>query len=93
MAIMDGMNAARRYRPRFQTLTQGLPLENAVRIEVEEGFPVLRASDQVQARIEELLAKQREAPLSPDEEQELDRFEEVDDYLSLLNRLARNRAA
>lgn len=90
---MMGMNPARSSLPKFRALAQGLPLDNVVRIEVEEGLPVLRATEHVQERIAELLAKQKEVSLSPAEEQELDRFEEIDDYLSLLNRLARNRAA
>lgn len=75
--------------PRLRSLPATLPLEGAVRIELEEGIPVFRASGSIQARVEELLLKQHRAPLSAEEE-ELDRYEEVDDYLSFVNRLIRN---
>jgi len=77
--------------PRLQRLPTTLPAEGAVRIEIEEGVPVFRASTAVQTRIEALLAKQRRSGLSPEENEELDRYEEVDDYLSFVNRLVRNR--
>jgi len=67
-----------------------LSAENAVRIELEEGVPVFRASAAVQTRIEALLSEQHDSTLSPAEEQELDRYEAVDDYLSFLNRVVRN---
>ena len=65
-------------------------IEGAVRIEIEEGIPLFTASSLVLARIEQLLAKQQDAPLSPEEEQELDSYEEIDDYLSFVNRTMRN---
>jgi len=67
-----------------------LPLEGAVRIELEEGVPVLRASTVIQQRIEDLVAKQRLGELNKAEIEELDRYEEVDDYLSVVNRVMRN---
>ena len=76
--------------PRLRSLPATLPLEGAVRIELEEGVPVFRASSSIQARIEELLLKQQETRLTTEEEEELDRYEEVDDYLSFVNRLIRN---
>ena len=77
--------------PRLQQLPTTLPAEGAVRIDLEEGVPIFRASTVVQTRIELLLAKQRRSGLSPEENEELDRYEEVDDYLSFVNRLIRNR--
>ena len=65
-------------------------IEGAVRIELEEGIPLFTASSAVLARIEQLLAKQQDVPLSPEEEQELDSYEEIDDYLSFVNRTMRN---
>jgi len=65
-------------------------MEGAVRIELEEGVPVFRASQAVQTRVESLLSKQQSSQLTPEEEQELDRYEEIDDYLSFLNRTVRN---
>ena len=76
--------------PRLDRLPTSLPVEGAVRIELEEGTPVFRASSAVQTRIEALLSKQHASGLSQEEEQELDGYEEVDDYLSFLNRVVRN---
>lgn len=76
--------------PKLDRLPGSLPIEGAVRIELEEGIPIFRATSTVQARIQELVAKQQEVPLSQEEEQELDQYEEVDDYLSFVNRTVRN---
>lgn len=76
--------------PKLAALPMTLPLEGAVRLELVEGVPVLRASAQVQARIEELLAQQQEMALTASEARELDAYGEMDDYLSLINRLVRN---
>lgn len=76
--------------PKLQSLPTTLPLEGAIRIELAEGMPIFRASSVVQTRIETLLLKQQTSPLSPDEEQELDLYEEIDDYLSFHNRVVRN---
>ncbi len=76
--------------PKLRSLPATLPVEGAVRIELEGGVPVFKASDTVQARIETLLLKQRTSRLSAEEEEELNRYEEIDDYLSFLNRVVRN---
>ncbi|MBD1892888.1 MULTISPECIES: hypothetical protein [unclassified Coleofasciculus] len=76
--------------PQLRSLPNSLPVEGAVRIELEEGVPIFRASSFVQTRIEELLSKQQDSPLNTAEEQELDSYEEIDDYLSFLNRTVRN---
>jgi len=76
--------------PKLNNLPASLPIEGAVRIELEEGVPVFRASQAVQTRVESLLSKQQSSQLTPEEEQELDRYEEIDDYLSFLNRIVRN---
>lgn len=75
--------------PKLKSLPASLPAEGAVRIELE-GVPIFRASEVVQTRIEALLAKQQESPLSAEEEQELDCYEEIDDYLSFVNWTVRN---
>jgi hypothetical protein len=75
---------------KLQYLPTSLPIEGAVRIELEEGVPVFRASSAVQSHIEELLAKQQTMPLNSEEEHELDCYEEIDDYLSFVNRTLRN---
>ena len=76
--------------PKLHHLPASLPLEGAVRLELQNGLPVLRASTAVQRRITALLRKQQETALSPEETDELDRYEEIDDYLSFLNRIVRN---
>jgi len=76
--------------PKLHRLPAALPLEGAVRLDLHEGLPVLRASAAVQERIAELLRKQQTAALTPEELDELDRYEEMDDYLSFLNRVVRN---
>ena len=67
-----------------------MPVENAVRIEIEDGVPVFKASATVQSRVETLISKQRGSQINVEEELELDRYEEIDDYLSFLNRVVRN---
>jgi hypothetical protein len=62
----------------FPQLPALLPLEGAVRIELEEGVPVFRASDVIQARIEDLIMRQSSGELSTAEEKELDRYEDAD---------------
>ena len=76
--------------PKLRSLPVNLPLEGAVRIELEEGIPIFRASSAVLARIDRLLTKQQDVVLTPEEEQELDSYEEIDDYLSFVNRTVRN---
>lgn len=76
--------------PTLQNLPTTFPIEGAVRIELAEGIPIFKASSTIQARIEALLDKQQIESLTPDEIQELDRYEEIDDYLSFVNRTIRN---
>ncbi len=76
--------------PKLEKLRDTLPIEGAVRIELVEGIPIFRASTAVKNRIEELLEKQQNLPLNPEEDQELNLYEEIDDYLSFVNRTVRN---
>jgi hypothetical protein len=76
--------------PKLEALARALPLEDAVRIELRDGVPMFRATPRIQGRIEELLEKQAEDALSQDDERELDRYEALDEFLSLVNRLVRN---
>jgi hypothetical protein len=78
--------------PALEKIPKNLRLEGAITIEIQEGTPIFRASTSVQNHIENLLTKQQNTELTPEEEQELDSYEEIDDYLSLLNRLVRNIA-
>ena len=76
--------------PQLDKLPKTLPLENAVRIELVDGIPIFRAASTVQERIQSLLDKQSESNLSAKEIDELDLYEEIDDYLSFVNRTIRN---
>ena len=76
--------------PNLRSLPQNLPLERAVRMELVEGVPIFRATSIVQTRIEALIAEQQDRVLSPAEEEELDCYEEVDDYLSFVNRMVQD---
>ena len=75
---------------RLHHLPSSLPIEGAVSLELQEGIPILRASPAVQEWIEDLLHKQQEGTLSSQEKKDLESYEEIDDYLSLLNRMTRN---
>ncbi len=76
--------------PKLDQLPATLPDEGAINMALENGVPIFRASTLVQSRIQQLLSKQQARPLTAVEEEELDRYEEIDDYLSHLNRLVRN---
>ncbi len=78
--------------PKLHGLPLTLPRDGAVQLEFEEGVLIFRVSTAVQDRIESLLNKQRDASLSPDETQELEQYEDIDDYLSFTNRMLRNLA-
>lgn len=76
----------------LHSLPQTLPRENAVRLDLVEGVVVFKASATVQERLEHLLEKEKSGTLSSAETKELDVYEEIDDYLSHVNRLIRNSA-
>ena len=67
-----------------------MPNDGSISMILEEGVPVFRASSQVQERIQKLLTHQLENELTSEEVEELDRYEEIDDYLSHLNRVVRD---
>lgn len=67
-----------------------LPRDGAIQLDFEQGVLVFRVSQAVQDRIEELLSKQRAGGLSQAEAEELEQYEDIDDYLSFTNRLLRN---
>lgn len=79
--------------PTLSGLPRGLQHDGAISIELDGGVLVLRASQAAQGRVEDPLEKQKGSGLSPEEEEELRQYEDVDDYLSYLNRLTRNLAA
>ena len=72
------------------TLPKNLPLDGAIAIILQDGVMIFRASQNTQQRIENLLDKREETPLTETEEQELDDFAAIDDYLSFVNRMIRN---
>ena len=78
--------------PKLNQLPKSLARENAVEIEIEQNVLIFRATKNTQNRIEDLLDKQKGSKLSKTEENELRQYEEIDDYLSFLNRLTRNLA-
>jgi hypothetical protein len=77
---------------KLENLSPNISLEGSIGIELVEGIPILKASMAIQDRISELLTKQQDSFLNADEEQELDGYEEIDDYLSFVNRTVRNLA-
>ena len=78
--------------PRLHSLPVTLPRDRAVQLELEEGVLVFRVSQAVQDHIEALLHKQRSDSLTLDEAYELQQYEDLDDYLSFVNRLVRSLA-
>jgi len=76
--------------PRLKVLPVTMPVEGSVRIDIEEGIPIFRAASSIHDRIEGLMAQQQEVGLSNAENEELDHYEELDDFLSFVNRLTRN---
>ena len=76
----------------LRALPATLPRDRAVHIELSAGALIFRVTETVQERIESLLDKERARRLTPDEAGELEQYEDLDDYLSLLNRLSRNLA-
>jgi hypothetical protein len=76
--------------PVLSGLPVSLPREGAIEIELEQGVLLFRVSSAVQEHIEILVEKERNSQLTPDEARELEQYEEINDYLSFLNRLTRN---
>lgn len=76
--------------PALRALPATLAREGAIEIELEHGVLIFRVSKAAQDRIEELLEKERESKLSAREKEELEQYEDVDDYLSFVNRMSRN---
>jgi hypothetical protein len=76
--------------PILHGLPLTLPRDGAVQLEFEQGILIFRVSQAVQDRIEALLGKQSTTGLSQAEAEELEQYEDIDDYLSFTNRLLRN---
>jgi hypothetical protein len=75
--------------PKLEALPENFQ-DGSITMRLEEGVPTFGASQGVRERIEDLLAKARQHTLTKYETEELIRFEEIDDYLSHLNRVVRN---
>jgi len=76
--------------PKLETIPSSFPTEGALSLEIREGIPIIRSSSIIQNKIDRLINKQKEYGLSPDETDEFDYFEQIDDYISLVNRITRN---
>ena len=76
----------------IKSLPKTLLSDNAVKLELEQGILIFRASKRVQNRIAELLEKEKTSSLTPEEAEEFNAYGEIDDYLSHVNRLIRNSA-
>lgn len=74
----------------LHSLPQTLPQNRGVELSLQDGILIFRASSEVRDRVHELVEKEKVSGLSADEKQELDAYEEIDDYLSSVNRLIRN---
>jgi hypothetical protein len=59
---------------------------------MSNGLPIFRTLPAIQNRVEDLLEQQQRQALTNDEQRELSEYEELDDFLSLVNRLVRNSA-
>jgi hypothetical protein len=70
---------------KLERLPKTLPTEGAVRVELAQGVLVFRASRFFLERIEILTAKRDVAELSSEELQELQDYEELNNYLSWVN--------
>jgi len=79
--------------PKLGKLPSKLNLDNAVGISLEGGTPIFKASPSIQSRVENLLQLEKKGLLTAEEKAELDSYEEIDDYLSFINRVARNLMA
>ena len=70
---------------RLERLPKTLPREGAVRVELAQGVLVFRASRFFLERIGILTAKRNVAELTSEELQELQDYEELNNYLSWVN--------
>ena len=76
--------------PKLRNLPKGLLNDTAVRLELEQGVVIFRASETLKVKIENLLEKYKTDSLTSEEKQEFEAYGEIDDYLSHVNRLIRN---
>ena len=84
------MDAPLPHLPKLSELPTSLPQDGSINMVLEQGVPTFRASPAVVGRVAQLLERERSGELSQVETDELGRYEEIDDYLSHLNRVVRN---
>ena len=84
------MDTALPYLPKLSKFPTSLPQDGSINMVLEQGVPTFRASPAVVGRVAQLLGRERSGELSQAETDELERYEEIDDYLSHLNRVVRN---
>ncbi len=88
--MITTLNRAVQPIPMLNHIPTTLSMEEAVRLVYEQGVLIFHISQKLQKRIESLIQKQQKTPLSTKENRELDEYEEIDDYLSFVNRVIRN---
>lgn len=74
----------------LERLPKTLPREGAVRIELAQGVVIFRTSRLFQEQIEILKAQQKEDELTAEELQELQDYEELNNYLTWVNQMLGN---
>ena len=84
------MDAALPHLPKLSKLPTTLPRDGSINLVLEGSVPTFRAAPAVVGRVTQLLERDRGGELSQAETEELERYEELDDYLSHLNRVVRN---
>jgi len=70
-------------------LPNSLSLEGSIGIELAKGVLVFRISTKIQERIETLIAQKTESALTSEEATELEQYQELVDYLNLVNETMR----
>lgn len=76
--------------PKLKNGVKKLINDQSVNLKIEQSVVIFRASKEMQTRIEDLLEKVNADSLTAAEEKELKTYQELDDYLSHVNRLIRN---
>ena len=70
-------------------LPNSLSIEGSIGIELVKGLLVFRISTKIQEPIETLIAQKTESALTSEEETELDQYQQLVDYLNLVNETMR----
>ena len=66
-------------------LPNSLPSEGSIRIELVKRILVFRISTKIQEQIETLIAQKTESALTTEEATELEQYQQLVDYLNLVN--------